>query len=402
LNIRRLQGNFFYGENTDDIGRNGVKLVLVSTNVLWDDRARAPHSQIQDALKAIVAQGHAVCLISSHNEPVWLKKYFSFVQFQTCSFQCRQSGQIVQSILDANTKNSLKHSDVIVLGASNADLFMAANSQTLLARCNWVHLEDRIRNYGLPVREPKGISKLIEFLRDRDPWYFHWQASDTEVFSLTNAGTIGELDAGIVRLNVKLKGCLKEGKIQNRKEFIAHLLSSLYATDTVRSIDVWGWYPSSVAGNENNEVMREFCTLARTMFGRRTKGPLFVRHKTASARHRQKGDRTDPSEQIQTVHINPAYKGLIEGKTIGVLDDYLTHGLSFGVASSLLFKAGAKKVVGITMGKFGHCAQVWDIQIHDDAYAPIRNFRDSGYYEMRGKTSSAAQAGFAKKFQHLM
>jgi hypothetical protein len=379
-----------------------VKLILVSANALWDKKSNAPYECISDSLQTVVNRGNAVFLVSSHAEPPWLKKHFEFVRFQPCSFKTRQSGDIIQALLDANTKNGLRHSDVMVLGSCNADLFMAANSRTLLVRCDWVELEDRIKNYGLSLREPKGISKLVEILADNEPWYFHWGASNMEVFALTDAGTIGELDSGIIKLKARLKGCLKEGRIQNRKEFIAHLLSSLYATDSVRSVDVWGWYPSSTARNEKNEVMTEFCSLARTTFGRKTKGPLFVRHQTASKRHFQKGNRMDPREQIQTVYINPAYRNLLNGKTVAVLDDYLTYGLSFGVASAMLFTAGVNKVIGIAMGKFGHCAQTYNIQIHDDVYAPIHNFRDGGHCEMRGKTSGAAQADFAKKFQHLM
>jgi len=379
-----------------------VKLILVSANVLWDKKANTPYEHVRTALQTVANRGNVIFLVSSHEEPSWLKKYFPFVRFQSCSFKTRQSGEIVQAILNANAKNDLKHSDVIVLGSCNADLFMAANSRTLLVRCDWVPLEDRIRNYGLPLREPNGISKLIEILRDKEPWYFHWETENMEVFSLINAGTIGELDSGIIKLKEKLKSCLKDGKIQNRNEFIAYLLSSLYATNSIRLVDVWGWYPSSVIRNEDNEVMKEFCRLARTTFGRKTKGPLFVRHQAASKRHFQKDNRMDPTEQIQTVHINPAYRDLLKGKTVAVLDDYLTYGLSFGVASAMLFTAGVNKVIGIAMGKFGHCAQMYNIQIDDDVYSPIHNFRIGGRGEMLGATSSAAQADFAMKFQHLM
>jgi hypothetical protein len=62
--------------------------------------------------------------------------------------------------------------------------------------------------------------------------------------------------------------------------------------------------------------MDDFVDLARETFKRRTRGPLFIRHTTAAKRHRQPGrDRTDPSSQIKTIHINPEYRGKLAGAT---------------------------------------------------------------------------------------
>ncbi len=234
-----------------------MKLLLVSTDVLWDKRANAPYDGIQTVLDSAIQRGNAVIMVSSHAEPPWLGKNFPLVQFQSCLFKVRQSGQIVQRLLDANKQDGLKHSDVVVFGASDADFFMAVNSQTLLARCEWVPKKgERIRAYGLPVRTPQGIVALLDFLRDSEPWYFQWKSEHLEIFALTDAGTINELDSRSLVLKQKLKNCLKSGILQNRKEFIAHLLSSLCATDALRSVDWWGWYPSSRANNSEHEVMR--------------------------------------------------------------------------------------------------------------------------------------------------
>jgi hypothetical protein len=381
-----------------------MKLVLVSSDVVWDKARNAPYNGIQAALDSVIQSGNGVFLVSSHVEPPWLRKFFPLIKFQGCPFKSRQNGQIVQSLLDVNKDNGLKHSDVVVFGVSDADFFMAVHSQTLLARCEWAaNKGERIKAYGLPVREPKGIVTLLNILRDNEPWYFQGHGPQLEIFALTDAGTITELDSGALILKAKLKNCLKAGVVQNRKEFIAHLLSSLCATDTARTVDWWAWYPSSKANSEHTEVMREFCRLAQTTFGRKTRGPLFVRHKTAAARHMQKGSRTDPRMQIESVHLNPDYRGHLEGKTVAILDDYLTYGLSFGVASAILKKAGVARVLGIAMGKFGDCAEVYDIAIEqDDVFAPITAFKSEGYHDMMGKTSSAAQKDFTDKFKYLL
>jgi hypothetical protein len=380
-----------------------MKLVLVSSAVLWDKARGAIYPDVASSLEKLSQQKDAIFFVSSHKEPPWLKANFPFVRFQPCDYKTKQSGEIVQRLLDAN-KGKLKHSDVVVLGGTNADFFMAVQSQTLLVRCEWTPLEDRIRHYGIPLREAKAIPQLVEVLRDKEPWYFKYTSKFLDVFSLTNSGTIGETDAGILQLIDRLKGCLKEGAVRNRDEFTAHLLSSLYVTDAFREVDWWGWYPSSqiITGPE---VMESFCTLARTTFHRNSKGPLFTRHKSTIRRshHRKEIDNDDPTSEITTLHLNPAYEGHLEGKTIAVLDDYLTYGLSFGVASALFKKAGVSKVLGVAMGKFGNRGLVYDIQINTDKiYQPITDFTASTTHSMNGEVRKAAQQDFAAKFKHLL
>jgi hypothetical protein len=382
-----------------------MKLVLISSDVVWDKSRNAPYDGIQAALKAILESGNAVFLVSSHSEPSWLSKNFPGIKFQACSIKMRRNGEIVQRLLKVNEPNGLKRSDVVIFGASDTDFFMAVHSKTLLARCDWVPDKgerERIKYYGLPVNSPKGMPSLVSILRDNEPWYFQYQGHELGVYALTDAGTITELDAGALVLKERLKNCLKTGAPQNRKEFIAHLLSSLCATEAARSADWWGWYPSSKANNDDVEVMREFCRLAQTTFGRKSHGPLFMRHKPAPARHLQKGARTDPRMQIETVHINPDYRGHLEGKTVAVLDDYITYGLSFGVAAAMLRKAGVSKILGIAMGKFGNCAEIYDIEVESDVFTPINAFKNNGYRDMIGRTSGAAQKDFTEKFKHLI
>ena len=66
---------------------------------------------------------------------------------------------------------------------------------------------------GFHSKQQRESLKLVEILRDKEPWYFSFRSPDLDIFSLTNAGTIGETDEGILKLIEKLRGCLKDGKI---------------------------------------------------------------------------------------------------------------------------------------------------------------------------------------------
>jgi hypothetical protein len=109
--------------------------------------------------------------------------------------------------------------------------------------------------------------------------------------------------------------------------------------------------------------------------------------------------RDDPTSQIRTLHINPLYEGKIKDKTIVILDDYLNRGVSFGVSSALLKKAGAKKVVGLAMGKFGNRAHRYDISIPGNPFAPVLNFTEVSRARMTGNAIQDAKLAFLKKFK---
>src|SRR5438067_1410111 len=105
-----------------------MKLVLTSTDVLWDKSKNAPYAGIEAALNSVIQGGNAVFLVSSHREPPWLRQHFPLIKFQHCPFKSRRNGQIVQDILNVNKNNGLKPSDVVIFGVSDADFFMAVHS----------------------------------------------------------------------------------------------------------------------------------------------------------------------------------------------------------------------------------------------------------------------------------
>src|SRR5437016_4504826 len=105
-----------------------MKLLLISASALWDARAEAPYAGISDTIRDVLAKGNSIFVVSSHPEPEWLSQHFAGVKFQSCGFRERQNGIIVQRLLDVNALKGLRHSDVVVFGASDADFFMAVNS----------------------------------------------------------------------------------------------------------------------------------------------------------------------------------------------------------------------------------------------------------------------------------
>lgn len=163
---------------------------------------------------------------------------------------------------------------------------------------------------------------------------------------------------------------------------------------------MWGVYPSSSSSNNDTEVLSDFTSRLRTTVSTvhmARKGiPLFIRHKASAMRHTAGAavNRNDPSDQILTIHLNPAYKKSIVGKNVIVIDDCTTYGVSFAVASAFLLKAGAASVRGVALGKFGSTLGYHDITLTSDPFSPIPH----GGYQIAnqswpaGRTNPTAQA----------
>ena len=377
-----------------------AKLILLSNRALWDDQAKSVRADLLLELQKLRQAGHAVVCVSNHSQPAWWSECSKAIQY--CKVFGRQNGKVVPALVAANSE-ILRHSDVAVLGTSEEDFLMAVNSRTILLACGWCpDLSAKTRQYGVLVDTPERLDQMVGFLEDKHPWYFHHRSDFLDVFSLTDAGTKYESDAQIKRLAERLQNCLKNGYPIYKNAFRLHLLSSLYATDDFRSADVWSYYPSSDSKNTGQEIMTEFSELARTTFGKRNKGPLIIRHKASMKRHLSGGDRNDPRSQLDTIHLNPDYRGKLSGKTVVVMDDYLTRGVSFGVAASLLKVAGAAKVIGVSMGKFGNASNIYNIELQCDPFSPLGKYRVISRNSMTGTYAADAKLQFLKKFKHSL
>lgn len=378
------------------------KLIITSAATVWDDESGAPYPDVLEVLLAMREEKHRVILVSNKSQPSW-SKGSEWAPIQFIQSSNRKNGKFIPGLIEANKKLGLELSQFVVLGASDEDFMMAVNSQSLLLRCEWSKkLGDKIKNYGVGFKKSKSIPQVIKLLNDQAPWYFEHTSTNFNVYALTNAGTYYESNADLVRLATQLRDCLKHGGKINYQGFRLHFLSSINVTSLLKSGEVWGFYPSSDSENDGTEIMANFCTLARTTYKRRLKEPLFIRCKPTAKRHEGGGDRTDPRPQIESVHINPAYRGKLGGKTVVVLDDYLTYGLSFGVSEALLRKAGAAKVLCVAMGKFGSKALKYDITINSDPFAPINRYQIGQTAPLSGTTASSAQSEFLDKFKALL
>ena len=99
------------------------KVLLLSTDVLWDQNHGHPHPGIILALQGVVDDGHILVVLSRRPKPPWFEEHFSFIRhFIQCNGKERRNGRVVRDFLEAD-KEAFHHSDFIVVAGNESDFF---------------------------------------------------------------------------------------------------------------------------------------------------------------------------------------------------------------------------------------------------------------------------------------
>lgn len=160
-----------------------------------------------------------------------------------------------------------------------------------------------------------------------------------------------------------------------RDILMVHLLCSAYLDGSLPGRAWFCVYPSSTPGRVNDQLA-EFLQVAKVMVGSYYRGDLLVRASkaidTSMARANRQHGTVSIATQATTVHLNPKYRSAVRGKTVIVFDDFTTEGMSLDWARNLLTKAGAREVIGVTIGKYRKPYTVFTPRpgVTIDAFAP--------------------------------
>ncbi|MBF4988531.1 phosphoribosyltransferase [Methylophilus sp. 14] len=333
-----------------------------------------PDPNIINVLKQLRSDGNPVGIISNHDEPAWFSDLFSDSKVQFIKNTGRQTGDIVA--INAE-KFKLEASDVLVLATKDVDVQMGKNGGAVLIAAGWSN-DKQVASLGIRVDDYMQLSEVIELSKS---WLGKWWYSGKSINYTVNALTdlSGMNQAAIQQdLAQRLTQAVKGGGA-DLNALLSICARSLLKDGTHKIEDlVWGVYPSSSSQNDDNEILSEFTHRLRTTVSRvrnaKAGEPLFIRHSKSHKRSKgEGGDRTDPSNQITTLHLNPYYaeNKRLKGKHIILIDDCTTYGVSFGVASAFLKKAGASHVTCIALGKFGNQMRSYEIEINSDPYSPV-------------------------------
>lgn len=331
-----------------------------------------PCPRIVRVLKETRDQGNPVGIISNHNEPNWFREYFNETEVQFLKVPGRQDGKIISL---NSEKLSLMPHDTLVLAVKPDDVQMGKNGGAVLIAAGWSN-DQTVRNLGIYVRDIEEFKEIIKLTSEwTGQWWFYGNQRNYSIRSLAD---LSQYNKSITQQEFaeKLKKTVKNGGI-NLTALLTVTARSLLSDGLGNKKElVWGVYPSSNSENHDNEILSDFThrlrtTVSRVHFSKRGE-PLFIRHTPSHKRSTGGGgDRKDPSNQIETIYLNPFYKSRLNGKHVILIDDCTTYGVSFGVASSLLRRAGVATVTGVALGKFGNQLRYYNIDIISDPFRPI-------------------------------
>ena len=368
-------------------------IIMASPNAVL--RQGQPDQEIVNLLIKAKADNYPVGLISNHGEPEWFEELFGGSGVQFLCTPSRQDGKIVATNAE---KFNLNSHDVLVLATKNEDVQMGKNGGAVLIAAGW-STDTQVKSLGICVDNAQQLQEIIDLSAGwLGYWWFKVDKPRYKVRALADLSSYGKTNAQQT-FSKKLTETVKGGG--NRlNALLAITARSLLTDENIAESDLlWGVYPSSSSNNDDNEVLSDFThrlrtTVSRVRFSKRGE-PLFIRHIPSSKRSAGgSNDRTDPAEQILTLHLNPYYKekDRLSGKHVIVIDDCTTYGVSFGVAAAFLRKAGVASVTGVALGKFGNQLGYYEIDILSDPFAPIsKDGFSSKLFTVAGINNNVAQ-----------
>ena len=375
-----------------------MKILFTSPDALIDKETGDFFPDIIENLKILLEENllEDVVVISRQADKIDLMPE-SFIKIKVRGKE-KRDGTYLKEIMRYNPE--LEHEDIIILGASESDFYMSANSKYLLFTAKYAKSNNRggkIFKYGIPIETPQ---YLIDFFRQFLPishhCYYELEVdSNTYLYAINSANYYYSSDTKLVSIKRNIERFLKENNPALGRTFLNYFLMSAYnKIGDLREIDYWGVYPSSNA-NTWNEDLVAFKEEARKIYKTREQEEIFIRKSNARKRHQMnKRHRKDEgcNSQFNTIILNPKYKGKLKGKTVCIIDDFTTYGSSCETSRILLNKEGIKKLVFITMGKFGkeYFKQYYEIEgnVSDDyTYKRIKQYKviDGRFYSDANK-----------------
>lgn len=300
-----------------------------------------------------------------------------------------------KELLDYINKNlGIPPKDCIILATKTDDMVLAANSQLILLRADYtrfLNVHDRLytNNYGiLGIHNPTHLGVVLsKFYQVKSPWYYTLNIDEqTTLYSLTNANTLGNRQHDAVKLALDFKSLLKNGDLSQIDSFTLFFMISIYSIfEESSQIDHWCVYPSS-SGKEDIDL-EIFVKKMRESFKKFKIQPILSRTKQVRKRRETNGlsflDHV--SIQLSSIEVNKDIN--LEGKCICVIDDFTTTGSSCETVRLLLRPYGVRKIIFITMGKFGR------------EYTTIIN--DKTTSSLRGEFNDSADLEFIKSLKDL-
>lgn len=373
-------------------------VLIASPSSILNTSAKAD-TNIVEALKEIANKNNPVAVVSNNPKPSWFDEAFNLSKVVFVRAKGRQSGQFIK---DLAKQSKIPTSNFLCLTATDEDYMMGKNGQAILIAAGWSN-NAKAKSLGIQVANASELKEVFDLTNNwPGSWWFSGNGPSYGVRALADLSSYGA-GADQVKFSQKVTNTVKQGGGRLNALLAITSRSLLLEWGGEKKGVFFGVFPSSDPAKYNDEVLTDFThrlrtTVSRVRYADRNE-PLFIRHTASPKRSKgQGGDRTDPTSQVTTLHLNPSYAQAIRGKDVIIIDDCTTYGLSFGVAAAFLAAAGASSMTGIALGKFGSRLEHYHITLNSDPFAPVKasDFTLVKHTSLPGKTAVGAQNALHK------
>ena len=154
-----------------------------------------------------------------------LANQFNFVFFSRLTF-LRRGKELRDFIKNTSSKGEV----VIICGAVDKDMHVAASTKSFLIAAGWVNLEPGVVKYGIPAPTPSKMTALIQIVANQTSWYYLCTFNDpvpTKVVSLCRANTYTTFDDDERAMAEAFQAILKDGNNDPviKQALICHLMA---------------------------------------------------------------------------------------------------------------------------------------------------------------------------------
>ncbi len=258
-----------------------------------------------------------------------------------------------------------KLNEVVYLGDSDLDMREAAGGHERLALFN-AEWSNPNYMYGLPMNTPADFVDVLEtyFLKEH-LWFFRVDGDDSlnrpVMFrALLDPDTCKT--EGITDLLKQRKPVLSNREQELANHLVLHLLASLYleGLHLIREPNNQGGFKKPLytiypgCTGDISPVLRLFERFTARLLTMKYEETLVSRHTPAPSSHKQRmgGGSPEVAVQFNTIQVSPAFASKVKGNVVLVADDFSTGSNAMETSRNLLMTVGAKRVIGITVGKY--------------------------------------------------
>lgn len=333
------------------------KIIIASKYFLFYDNGKIRESAI-DMLEQLKKWNIGLYIIATENKHPQLR---NLVKSQ---IPTQYSSEIMyisrgKNSMDMISNNRLENS-ISMLGVVDEDAVFAF--QAKIPIINPIHflkdapVGDKVKKYGIDFTGIEDVIRAVNLLDVHYNNFFEYKESERfEIVSVLDGNTGRRPDALRDLFQVNIKN--RYGKSQRILNLIFYyILSETTHNPIFEEVNYWGNFPSSSgAPNQSMVFLKEMLRVTRG--GSKGDDQILIRKKTTAKKHGTASEirlMNKCSKDFDSIIINPKFKSKLKDKVVCIVDDYTTNGYSSEAAKHLLLKVGVKKVLFLTVGKYGY------------------------------------------------